>query len=189
VASIFVGVSALLLMAHEYRYNTIMYSLTLSNSRTKFLASKLITVFIYITIVSAIYSLLGLGGLILGTHLGGQPLPHQDINVLHYVLKSVFACVAYGLFGLLFAVLLRTLVAAIALLLLGPGPIEALIGLVLKHNAQYLPFTALGQVTASTEMVKSNGYLTPSKSALLVVFYLAVSWLVAWLLFLKRDAN
>src|SRR4030081_2547999 len=35
--SIFGALIALLLFAHEYRYNTIMHTLTLSNSRTKVL--------------------------------------------------------------------------------------------------------------------------------------------------------
>src|ERR1035437_9377215 len=42
--SIFAALVALLLFTHEYRYNTIMYTLTSSNSRTKVLLAKILVV-------------------------------------------------------------------------------------------------------------------------------------------------
>ena len=42
---------AILLIAHEYRYNTIMYTLTSSNSRSKVLIAKLITVTAYVLVL------------------------------------------------------------------------------------------------------------------------------------------
>src|SRR6185437_5947661 len=44
---IFGAIIAILLMTHEYRYNTITYSLTLSNSRSKVLAAKLIVTSVF----------------------------------------------------------------------------------------------------------------------------------------------
>src|SRR5580658_6941206 len=42
--AIFPGLIALLLLTHEFRYNVISYSLTLSNNRSKVLAAKIIVV-------------------------------------------------------------------------------------------------------------------------------------------------
>src|ERR1700744_3733974 len=42
--TVFGAIVAILLMTHEYRYNTIMYTLTSSNSRSKVFISKFIVV-------------------------------------------------------------------------------------------------------------------------------------------------
>ncbi|MEK7153194.1 MAG: ABC transporter permease, partial [Patescibacteria group bacterium] len=46
--SLFMTILAILLITHEYRYNTIMYTLTSSNRRSKALLSKAIVVSVYV---------------------------------------------------------------------------------------------------------------------------------------------
>src|SRR3981081_3720844 len=45
--AVFGAIVAILLMTHEYRYNTIMYTLTSSNSRSGVLLSKIIVISCY----------------------------------------------------------------------------------------------------------------------------------------------
>lgn len=53
------GIIALLLVAHEYRHNTITYTLTASNSRAKVLVSKMAVIFTFILFYSVILATLG----------------------------------------------------------------------------------------------------------------------------------
>jgi hypothetical protein len=66
--------------------------------------------------------------------------------------------------------------------------VEPLIALLLKTNQVYLPFIALQQVTR-LEGNSMSHLLSHSKAALVTVIYIVVGWIVAWYLFLKRDAN
>src|SRR5258708_7634109 len=52
--TIFGAIVAILLMTHEYRYNTILYTLTNSNSRTRVLFSKVIVVSAYALLLGVI---------------------------------------------------------------------------------------------------------------------------------------
>lgn len=186
---IFGAIVAILLMTHEYRYNTIMYSLTASNSRSKVLLAKIITISAYalfLTIVVAIVSPLMAR---LGVQLHGNDLVAQTMNVGDVVWRSLFYGWAYGMAGLLIAVLVRSQVGAIAALFLLPGLVEQLLTVWLKDNAQYLPFTALSNVINSSPAGATPGMLSPSKSAMVFLLYLVGGWIIAWILFLKRDAN
>src|SRR5579875_3621494 len=51
---ILIAIIGLLLLGHEYRYNTILYTLTSSKSRVKSLLAKVIVVSIFALIASAI---------------------------------------------------------------------------------------------------------------------------------------
>ncbi len=190
--SIFGAIVALLAFAHEYRYGTIMYTLTSSNSRTKTLSAKIIAVSVFAVIFSiliGIYSPLMtyLGLQVSGTGFGPQTLEYADL-----LWKTVFTGWGYAMTGLLFAALLRNQVAAIAALFLIPTTIEPLLGLILKHNAAYLPFSALQQVprlVSSSPPPDAMNYLTPGKGALVFAAYLLTGCIIAWILFLRRDAN
>lgn len=190
--AIFGAVVALLLLAHEYRYNTIMYSLTIVNRRSKLLLSKIITVMVYIAVFVLIGDAVGLGSLILGVHLAGLALPHQDIVLSEYFIKSLIFCEGWALAGLLIIALLRNQVAAIVTLFVVPTTLEGIVGLlVLKENAKYMPFMALDNVTRAQQAgeISPFGTLTPTQGALIFLAYLVGGWIIAWLLFLKRDAN
>jgi ABC-2 type transport system permease protein len=189
------AIIGLLLLAHEYRYNTIVYTLTASNSRSKVIFSKIAAVLIYVFFYSLLAGLTATAMIYAGVALSGHVLPHQDINYLTYLAKIVFTCEAYALVGLLFAALIRNQVGAIAALFVLPNTVESLLSLLLKHHSVYLPFVALAQVSQPPSLAGPNvnqvatGYLSPAKGALVFLVYLIIGWAVGWYLFLKRDAS
>lgn len=190
---VFAVVVAILLMAHEYRYNTITYTLVNSNSRTKVLLSKIFVVLSYSIALTALVVFAVFGSIALGAQLAGTPLPHQEINYGLFLLKSCFFVAATALAGLLFAVLIRNLVAAIAAYFILPNIIELVGNLILKENSVYLPFTALNEVIITVPpdtmgLPFTFGNLSPLEGALIFLAYLIPGWLIAWYLFLRRDA-
>lgn len=196
VLSVSCALVALLLLSHEYRYGTIVYTLTASNSRSKVLASKIIAVLCYGLVYSVISTAILLPLVWLGTAAAGHSLPLQDINLLVFFAKTVFFCEAFALAGLLFVTLIRNQIGAIAALLILPNTVEGLLSLVLKNNSVYLPFTALQQVVQPPVLVgavpvrpETVGVLSAPKGALVFVGYMVVFWIIAWILFLRRDAS
>jgi ABC-2 type transport system permease protein len=195
--SLFGGIIALLLITHEYRYNTITYTLTASNSRTKVLAAKLVAILGFVFVYSVLMTAIGVGLIFVGLGLAHNILPHQDINYLTYMAKSVFNAEAYALAALLFGFLIRNQVGSVAALFVVPGPVEALLSLLLKNNSVYLPFMALSQVIQAPSLKNAHpthpesalGYLSAPKGALVFMIYLAIGWIVAMFLFLRRDAQ
>ena len=183
IAGVFIGLIAILLFSHEYRYNTIMYSLTSTNSRSKFLLSKItvMTVFavVFTTVMCVLSPLVLAGGLGLGNHVA----PSQTMDIASLVWRCLFYGWGFAMIGLLLVALARNQVFAIVLLFLTPSTIEPIATLFLKNNAQYLPFTALGHV------VQQAPEMSYTKAAATVVVYIVIGWLVAWLLFLRRDAT
>ncbi len=195
--SIFCALIALLLMAHEYRYNTIVYTLTASNSRSKVLFAKIIAVLIFVLGLSLLLTAASFGFIFAGAAAAGHHLPPQSINYMTYFAKTAFACEAFAMAGLLFATLIRNQVGAIAALFILPNTVEGLLSLLLKNNSIYMPFTALQEVIQAPTLsgVKSvareaaRGSLTPPKGALVFLAYLVPGWIVTWYLFLRRDAT
>jgi ABC-type transport system involved in multi-copper enzyme maturation permease subunit len=190
--SAFGGLVAILLMAHEYRYNTIVYTLTASNSRSKVLAAKIIAVFTYVFVFVAAIDALALGLMILGTKASGHTLTHQDINLGSYFLKTLVYCEGTALAGLLIVTIIRNLTASIVTLFVVPGTVESLLSLLLKNNKDYLPFTSLAEVISPPTLVAGplpQGTFTPLHSALYFAAWLVVGWAITWFFFLRRDAN
>jgi ABC-2 type transport system permease protein len=185
---VFGAIVAILLVSHEYRYNTIMYTLTNSNSRSKVLLAKIIVISVYAVFLTILIGILSPVMTHLGIAAHGHTLGPQIVDYGNVIWRSLFYGWAYGMTGLLLAVLIRSQVGAIAALFLLPGLIEQLLTLWLKSNASYLPFTALSNVINSTPS-GLPGRLTPSESAGVFLIYLVVGWVVAWILFLRRDAN
>ena len=182
--SVFAGIAGILLMTHEYRYNTIYYALTAARSRTKILLAKITVVAVYAVVFAALLALFSVLMTMLGLHIGHHTLTAQHFQWGEIAWRSLAYIGGVTLFGLLFAVLVRNQIGTIVLYLFMPGTIEPLAGLVLKSKVAYLPFTALGNI-----MVQKPDYLSHGKSALVALVWLAVGWIIAWLLFLKRDAN
>ncbi len=177
----------ILLATHEYRYNTIMYTLTASRSRTKTLLAKVVAVSIYAVLFSIFVVVFAAALMLLGLTIKGHTLSHQVIpHDLWW--RVIFEGWAMSMFGLLLAMLIRVQVGAFAAFFIIQVAIEPLAGLVLKDNRIYLPFLALQQVTA---LMGSDIHhvLSHGRAALVVCAYLIVGWIVAWILFLKRDAN
>lgn len=186
------GLAGLLLMTHEYRYNTIMYTLTASKSRMRILLAKIITVSGFIMVATVVVAILSPALAYLGIHLAGNHLIHQTIPLGSLLWRCLFYGWGYSMVALLLAAIIRSQVGALVAFLLIPITVEPLLTLVLKHSAVYLPFSALGQVVATPGADHGplqTGSLTPSRGALVFGAYLVIGWIVAGILFLKRDAN
>jgi ABC-2 type transport system permease protein len=186
VTSIFVGLITILLMTHEYRYNTILHTLTLSNRRSKVLLAKVLVVsalaIVFTLIVGVLSPLLAVWGL----HAHHLKLVHQHIPYLNTLWRSLFYGWGYAMFALLIAVLIRNQIGSIVTLLIVPGTVEALIGLVLKKNVVYLPFSALSTVVGNGQYSNS---ITVVHAAMVFAAYLVGGGAIGWVLFLRRDAN
>ncbi|HEV7454981.1 MAG TPA: ABC transporter permease [Candidatus Saccharimonadales bacterium] len=191
------ALAGVLLMTHEYRYNTIMYTLTSSNSRTKTLFAKIVAVSAFAVLFALVFAILSPLMTLLGLHIKGLTLDHQQFDVFSLAWRVVFYGWGFSMLGLALAVLLRNQIAVIVTLFMAPATVEPLLGLLLKHNAVYLPFSALGQVLQhqvsepSGQAVKGAVTFAMSygRSALVTLLYLVVFWIVAWVLFARRDAN
>lgn len=92
----------------------------------------------------------------------------------------------YTMTGLLLATLIRNQIGTILTLFIVPGTVEALAGLILKNNVVYLPFSALEAVIGNN---RYSGSITNIHAAMVFMAYLIVGWIIAWTLFLRRDAN
>lgn len=182
--AVFGALLGLLLMTHEYRYNTIMHTLTISNSRTKTLLAKILTVSAYAIVFTLTVAVVGACMVWLGVTIRGATLDSQTIHFADILWRSLFYGWGYAMFGLLMGVLLRNQVGAIVGLLILPITIEAPLAFLLKNNAVYLPFSALGSVLQVSPL--SN--ISHAQAALVFLGYLGIGWVAAWLLFTRRDA-
>jgi ABC-2 type transport system permease protein len=184
--SLFLGIIAILLMTHEYRYNTIMHTLTLSNSRSRVLVAKILVLsgiaIVFTFIVGALSPLLAVAG----AHAHHLKLVPQTLHYSSLLWRCLFYGWGYTMTGLLVATLVRNQIGAILTLFIVPGTVEALAGLVLKKNVVYLPFSALDSVIGNG---RYPGTITDIHAAMVFMAYLVVGWIVAWTLFLRRDAN
>jgi ABC-2 type transport system permease protein len=181
---VFGSIIAVLLMTHEYRYSTIMYSLTASNSRSKVLGAKfaVISVFALLFMIAICAASAGLA--YLGVHLHGHTLVHQIIPYKDLVWRCLFYGWGSVIAGLLIAALIRNQIGAVVALFVIPS-LEQAAGLLLKGNAVYLPFMSSDEVLTSP----SQGSISHGHAALVFSAYLVVGWIMAWALFLRRDAN
>ena len=179
------AIVGLLSFAHEYRYNTIMYTLTSNRSRLVALIAKILAVTIFIVpatlILGALSPLLALAGL----HLHHLHIVHQSLDYPNLIWRSLLFTWGYAMFALVFVALIRNQVGAIVAFFIIPGTVENLLGLLLKDNQKYLPFTALGSLISD----KSIGGSTPAHSAVVVACYMVAFWIIAGASFIRRDAN
>ena len=183
ITSVFVAIIALLLITHEYRYNTILYSMTANRSRTVLLFSKFIAITVFSLVITVM--LAGLAPLMtyIGAGLGGHDLVSQHFAWGDIVWKILFYGWGTSIIALLIGVLIRSQIGAIVIYFLMPTTIEGLLSLLLKENVAYLPFTSLGIVIDKSQV------LTSAEAAMVFIGYMVIGWAVAWALFLKRDAN
>lgn len=182
---ILAGIVGVLLMTHEYRYNTIYYALVASTNRLKLLWAKFIAVMGYVVLFTLAVVALSVAAVSVGLQMGDHTLPAQTIAWGQMLARGLYYMCGLAAFGLLFAVLIRNQIGTLVLYLLAPGTVEALASLVLKERTVYLPFTALGSMITNTPL----HHITRGESALVVLAWLAVGWIVAAILFVKRDAN
>lgn len=194
--AIFIAIVALLMVTHEYRYNTIMHTLTSSSSRTKTFIAKMIVIAGFALVVTAFVSVVGPLLALLGMSVKGVELGPQTILYLDAAWRCLYYGFAMAAFAAIIAFIVRNQVGAIITFFIVINTAEGLLGMLLKDNVKYLPFTSLQHVINVTarngsppEGIGQIGYLSPSHAALLVTGYLTVGGVVAWLLFVRRDAN
>lgn len=183
VVGLFLSFIAVLLVGHEYRYNTIMYTLTATNRRTKTYFAKLIALTVTTVILAAI--IVGASVLLfrLGLQVGGHTVQAaQQMAVWTLVWHAAVHIVGNIVFAFIVTMLLRNLIGAIAFILVVPSTVENLLGLLLHDNVKYLPYTALGKFAG----IDGKDY---AFSLAVVAGYAVIGGLIAWLAFLRRDAN
>jgi ABC-type transport system involved in multi-copper enzyme maturation permease subunit len=183
--ALFVALIGILLITHEYRYNTIMYTLTASKSRTRTLLAKFIAIslasLLLILLIGALSPLLtALGLSVKGVHVAHQTIYYRDL-----LLKVAFYGWSYAMIAAILAIIIRNQIGAIASLFLIPAMVQPLFGLVLKENRVYLPFTALNSVIGQHEGAAG---LAVTRAAVVSLIYIVIGATIAWLLFLRRDA-
>ncbi len=180
---VFCGLVAIMLFSHEYRYNTILHTLTSINRRSKVLLAKIVVMSGFAIVFALLVGVLSPLANYVGVHVAGHHLVAQTIPVSDLLWRGLFYTWGYAMAGLLFVALTRNQVFSIVGLFFFPLTIEGIATLLLKHNAIYLPFTSLNAV------LSGNPDTTHRKAALVFLIWLAVAWLIAWLLFLRRDAT
>ena len=111
IMGIFSGIIAILLITHEYRYNTIAYTLTASNSRMKVLLAKMFVVSIYSLVITAITIAFGLGCLALGAHMNHVNIAAQQFDIYSVAWRSIVYMVTGVLAGLVIGFLSRSVVS------------------------------------------------------------------------------
>ncbi|HUD05383.1 MAG TPA: hypothetical protein VMR18_00465 [Candidatus Saccharimonadales bacterium] len=187
---LFSALIAVLFMAHEYRYNTIMYTLSNSNSRNKTLLAKIIAITGFSVVFSLFLEVLAPSLALLGLHVHHITLVNQVFYYREFFWRVLFFGWAYAMIGVLLSLFFRNIVAAVSALILLPLTIEPLIGLLLNMNQQqYLPFTALTAVLNNGILRTGPGMISADRSALVALVYIVIGWAIGWLLFLRRDAN
>lgn len=191
----FAGIIAILLVSHEYRYNTISYTLTAARSRLSVLAAKTIVVLAYTVIVGLLVTLVTYVFTLWGVALKGAELAPQSLPILELTWRYGAMLLGYALIGLLFAVLLRSVVVAIIAFLFLPT-VEGILTLIPAVNADYLPFASLNAVATNPSVVEGAGdaagmlsQLSPLAALGVFSVYLAVLGVTSAVLFVRRDAN
>lgn len=175
------AIVAVLLIAHEYRFNTIIYTLTVTKRRTTVFIAKLLAISLFALLFTAAAATLSPLFAALGIRVSGADLVPQVIHFGDIAWRVLYVGWGMAILAFILAMLIRIQVGAIVVLFFLPA-IEQLAGLALKNNVAYLPYNALSGVLSTSS-------LSHTKSALVFGVYLVVGLIVSWILFLKRDAN
>jgi ABC-type transport system involved in multi-copper enzyme maturation permease subunit len=183
LVSILCGIVGILIFSHEYRYNTIMYSLTITNSRSKFLIAKIVVLSVFAVTFVLCMTAFALLALKLGLAARDVTLVTQDLQIGQLLWHGLFTGWGYAMLGLALVALFHNQVFAFVAFLLMPMIVESLLSILLKENAIYLPYTALSAVLGHVEK------MSDLKGALVFLAWLIGAWTVSWVLFLRRDAN
>lgn len=186
-AVLFISIIAILQMGHEFRHNIITYTLTANARRTQVFLAKVLVIGLFSVLVGLLVGVLSVLMYKLGLSLRGASLPPQEIDLVTAGLRVALYSFTYGIVGLLITILLRNLIGAIVFLLIVPTTVEPLLGLLLKDNAVYLPFSTIDHVLGAA-MIQGADMSTGVASAL-TAGYIAVLGMVTWLIFVRRDAN
>ncbi len=187
--SIFTALIGLLLITHEFRYNLASYSLSLSRSRSKVLAAKIIVISVLALVVTGILVVAAPLLADWGIHANHLKLVPQHYYYWGIAWKGLIYGWGYGMAGLVIGTLLRNQIGAIITLFIVPHTVEGLLSIWLKNNTVYLPFTSLDTVLGVNESAANSGpIITPVHALLVFLAYLVGAWIIAWYLFMRRDA-
>lgn len=186
--SLLFGLAAILLVTHEYRYNTIVYTLTANRSRTKVLLAKYLTVSVFGIVAALFFGTLSPLATALGIHLHHLHVSSQSIPLLSLFWRVLFAGWGYVSLAFILAVIIRVQVGAIASMFLIPSTLENLLGLLLKTKQAYLPFTSLS-ILLDVGSHEHHLAISYARAAVVASIYIVVGWLIALILFLRRDAS
>lgn len=189
-AIVFVGLilafAGLLLVGHEYRYNTIMYSLTITNRRLKMLVAKLIVISVFAIVTGLLVAFFSPLSTIVGAHLHGYQIGPQHFDFWSVIWRCAFVGWGYAMYAFILIAIMRTQVGSIVTFLLVPLIGENIIGHIFKNSSNYLPFTMLQSVAAPGSL---GNHTTTAHAAVVALVYIAVGLVVSAVLFLRRDAN
>ncbi len=186
IVALFISIIAILQMGHEYRYNTIMHTLTANPRRTQVFFAKALVLGVFGIAVGLFTVAFGVAAYYIGLAIRGASLPPQDIEWLVMLLRVAVYSFVYSAIGFLLATLLRSVIAAIVVVLIIPMMVEPLLSLLLKDNAAYLPFSAFDHILGVSFF---QGGMNPSTAIGVSVLYIGVLGAITWFAFLKRDAN
>lgn len=179
--------AGLLLAGHEYRYNTIMYTLTSANRRSKVFIAKFIVITVFAVLLALLVTFFSPLMTILGAKLADHAIGAQQFHVWDILWRCLFVGWGYAMYAFILMMLLRNQIGAIVSFLLVPLIGEGILTQLLKENAVYLPFSALQSVATNT--FPPNASASLSSVTLVVLGYIATGLIVSALLFAKRDAN
>jgi ABC-2 type transport system permease protein len=184
VMGFFVGLVAILLVVHEYRYNTIMHTLTAARSRMDVFAAKIIVLSAFAAVAATLVLLVAVSFPTLGLMTRGMSLGTQHFDIVDALLRGVFFCWGWAMIGFILAIIIRSTAGAVTFLFIGPALLEQLLSLVLKENVAYLPFNILNQIVGEGRVTFGL-----TKTVSLFVLYVFIGWAVSLALFTRRDAN
>jgi ABC-2 type transport system permease protein len=185
----FGALTGVLLVTHEYRFNTISYTLTAASHRYKVLLAKIFVMSCYAIVFTLLVGWLSPVLTNLGANAHHLHFVPQVIHHTNLLWRGLFYGWGYTMAGLLIATLVRNQIGSVVVLFLAPDTVESLLSLLFKHNTVYLPFTALSIDIGQPLQPSFANVISPAKAAFVVCVYLVVGWLVAATLFIRRDAN
>ena len=185
----FAAIVAILHVAHEYRYNTITYTLTIVNRRIKVFLAKTTVIIAYSLLIGALVVLVSYWAAKWGFAVKHVTVVAQHLAMWPLIWQSAAYILGNSLIAMLLALLIRSLVGAIVAYFFLPV-IEQLLALLMHDNVKYLPFNTLNQVgVTSTAGPGIKHALSPIHALGLLAIYLVVLYAVTLVLFIRRDAN
>jgi ABC-type transport system involved in multi-copper enzyme maturation permease subunit len=175
-----------LLVTQEYRYNTIMYTLTASNSRTKTFLAKFIVVTLFAVCFTLFIGVLSPFLSVLAIHIKDFQLIPQKMNLLTTLWQALVVGWGYSIMGFVLAMIIRVQVGAISAMFLFPAMVEPLLGLLLKKQAIDLPYNALQAILGQANADLTHVSALHAVGAFAV--YAVLGLVISWQLFVRRDA-
>lgn len=178
--------AGLLLSSHEYRYMTIAYTLTTVNRRYKVMTAKFIVITVFAVLMSLVITFFSPLCTIVGASLADKQIGSQIFDIWSIIWRCIVCGWGYSMYAFIILMIIRNQIGAIILFLLTPLIGENILGLLLKQNISYLPFTALQAVAAPTSL---GNHTTSAHQTVIVSIYIVIGLLVSTVLFIRRDAN